>query len=83
MNLFQWEQRESNPRPSACKADALNQLSYAPETGLQIYEQFLYMQVYFQKKLQSYDISAECGSLFPMCDDDHCAAFRMLGKTFE
>ena len=26
-----WEQRESNPRPSACKADALNQLSYAPE----------------------------------------------------
>ena len=27
---FLWEQRESNPRPSACKADALNQLSYAP-----------------------------------------------------
>ncbi len=27
-----WEQRESNPRPSACKADALNQLSYAPDT---------------------------------------------------
>ena len=26
-----WEQRDSNPRPSACKADALNQLSYAPE----------------------------------------------------
>ena len=26
-----WEQRESNPRPSACKADALNQLSYAPD----------------------------------------------------
>ncbi len=25
-----WEQRDSNPRPSACKADALNQLSYAP-----------------------------------------------------
>ena len=22
-----WELRESNPRPSACKADALNQLS--------------------------------------------------------
>ena len=35
---FWWEQRESNPRPSACKADALNQLSYAPETGLQIYD---------------------------------------------
>ena len=30
---FQWEQRESNPRPSACKADALNQLSYAPFSG--------------------------------------------------
>ena len=42
-----WEQRESNPRPSACKADALNQLSYAPETGLQIYEQFLFMQILF------------------------------------
>ena len=26
-----WEQRGSNPRPSACKADALNQLSYAPD----------------------------------------------------
>ena len=25
-----WERRDSNPRPSACKADALNQLSYAP-----------------------------------------------------
>ena len=29
-----WEQRESNPRPSACKADALNQLSYAPVSFL-------------------------------------------------
>ena len=26
-----WEQTDSNRRPSACKADALNQLSYAPE----------------------------------------------------
>jgi hypothetical protein len=25
-----WEQTDSNRRPSACKADALNQLSYAP-----------------------------------------------------
>ena len=31
---FGWEQRESNPRPSACKADALNQLSYAPVSFL-------------------------------------------------
>ena len=30
LSAFLWEQRESNPRPSACKADALNQLSYAP-----------------------------------------------------
>ena len=27
----EWEQRDSNPRPSACKADALNQLSYVPK----------------------------------------------------
>ena len=26
-----WAQTDSNRRPSACKADALNQLSYAPE----------------------------------------------------
>ena len=32
--FFWWEQRESNPRPSACKADALNQLSYAPVSFL-------------------------------------------------
>ncbi len=25
--MFLWALRESNPRPSACKADALNQLS--------------------------------------------------------
>ena len=25
--ILKWELRESNPRPSACKADALNQLS--------------------------------------------------------
>ena len=29
--VLKWEQRDSNPRPSACKADALNQLSYAPK----------------------------------------------------
>ena len=46
-----WEQRESNPRPSACKADALNQLSYAPETGLQIYGHFLNLQILFERFL--------------------------------
>ena len=45
--LFWWEQRESNPRPSACKADALNQLSYAPEMGMQIYDDFLKVQIEF------------------------------------
>ena len=34
ISLKWWEQRESNPRPSACKADALNQLSYAPVSFL-------------------------------------------------
>ena len=48
-SLLRWEQRESNPRPSACKADALNQLSYAPETGLQIYGLFFNVQILFQK----------------------------------
>ena len=45
--FFWWEQRESNPRPSACKADALNQLSYAPELGMQIYDYFLSLQILF------------------------------------
>jgi hypothetical protein len=30
-----WEHTGSNRGPSACKADALNQLSYAPFKGLQ------------------------------------------------
>jgi hypothetical protein len=33
--LFLWEHTGSNRGPSACKADALNQLSYAPFLGLQ------------------------------------------------
>ena len=52
--LILWEQRESNPRPSACKADALNQLSYAPETGLQMYDDFLNMQTFLTKILRFY-----------------------------
>ena len=35
--FLEWEQRESNPRPSACKADALNQLSYAPKRFLNLW----------------------------------------------
>ncbi len=27
LTFLKWELRDSNPRPSACKADALNQLS--------------------------------------------------------
>ncbi len=30
-----WEHTGSNRGPSACKADALNQLSYAPFLGVQ------------------------------------------------
>ncbi len=30
MEAFLWEHTGSNRGPSACKADALNQLSYAP-----------------------------------------------------
>ena len=45
--LIRWEQRESNPRPSACKADALNQLSYAPVMGMQRYALFLKVQILF------------------------------------
>ena len=30
LGLFLWEHTGSNRGPSACKADALNQLSYAP-----------------------------------------------------
>ena len=37
-----WEQRDSNPWPSACKADALNQLSYAPLFVSQRYVFFIY-----------------------------------------
>ena len=33
--LCLWEHTGSNRGPSACKADALNQLSYAPFKGLQ------------------------------------------------
>lgn len=31
--LYLWEHTDSNRGPSACKADALNQLSYAPESA--------------------------------------------------
>lgn len=30
MRAFEWDKRDSNPRPPACKAGALNQLSYYP-----------------------------------------------------
>ena len=68
---FWWEQRESNPRPSACKADALNQLSYAPETGLQIYGHFLNLQIlfhFFQTFLQNSRIYCYiCTAKPPIC----------------
>ena len=33
-SFFLWEHTGSNRGPSACKADALNQLSYAPVFGI-------------------------------------------------
>src|ERR687895_244544 len=30
---YEWAKRDSNPRHPACKAGALNQLSYSPESG--------------------------------------------------
>ena len=33
--VIEWEHTGSNRGPSACKADALNQLSYAPPKGWQ------------------------------------------------
>ena len=47
LSICLWEQRESNPRPSACKADALNQLSYAPL--------FSFLFANYCVKLHSYD----------------------------
>ena len=71
-----WEQRESNPRPSACKADALNQLSYAPETGLQIYGLFSYLQILFNKNAEKMYISYKKHYLcrlirFLICNIEH------------
>ena len=34
--LSEWEMRDSNPRPPACKAGALNQLSYCKTNGFSI-----------------------------------------------
>ena len=49
-----WEQRESNPRPSACKADALNQLSYAPIPQRDCKgTQFFFTSKFFLQKLLS------------------------------
>ena len=46
-----WEQRDLNPRPPACKAGALNQLSYAPffckNFTPQRYGLFFYLQIFF------------------------------------
>ena len=51
-----WDQRDSNPRPSACKADALNQLSYDPlchKDGCKDSQNILFCKLFFQKKYQS------------------------------
>lgn len=53
MRLVLWEQRDSNPRPSACKADALNQLSYAPSNLDCKYTSNFQSAKYFQKLFKS------------------------------
>ena len=44
VRVLTWAHTDSNRGPSACKADALNQLSYAPQWGVQIYKGFLIHQ---------------------------------------
>ena len=67
---FQWEQRESNPRPSACKADALNQLSYAPKHPVSnrtanIWRFFLISKVFGENLLK-----------FPQSEESHGLLFN-------
>ena len=44
MRGFLWEHTGSNRGPSACKADALNQLSYAPDI-LMNYNRYSYLVI--------------------------------------
>ena len=65
-----WEQRESNPRPSACKADALNQLSYAPKHPVSnrtanIWRFFLISKVFGENLLK-----------FPQSEESHGLLFN-------
>ena len=41
---IEWEHTGSNRGPSACKADALNQLSYAPNI-LMNYDYYSYLEI--------------------------------------
>ena len=50
MRLSLWEHTGSNRGPSACKADALNQLSYAPLFGSANISGFCLLQNLFEKK---------------------------------
>ena len=72
--LIQWEQRESNPRPSACKADALNQLSYAPEKELFLSKRTANIRPFSESANFIYwfpifmtVISSKVGNLFKKC----------------
>ena len=69
-SLLSWEQRESNPRPSACKADALNQLSYAPKHPVSnrtanIWRFFLISKVFGENLLK-----------FPQSEESHGLLFN-------
>ena len=55
---IRWEQTDSNRRPSACKADALNQLSYAPIcifAGAKIIMGFDSAKIFFHYVLAEYN----------------------------
>lgn len=72
---FGWANRDSNPGPSACKADALNQLSYSPDFGLQIYFKIGFAKGLGQKfrTRSEYDMAVITANHIPRaCDHGPC-----------
>ena len=79
-----WEQRESNPRPSACKADALNQLSYAPvKQDCKCTNIFLFSKKYSNFLSQSDHIFTHGGRCIAMSDDNHGPSVSNSHKSLE
>jgi hypothetical protein len=57
MRGFLWEHTGSNRGPSACKADALNQLSYAPNFKNYLYSPFVLKDCKDKRHFHSTNIS--------------------------